>query len=231
MQRGSILYFVSVFMCVDPNTVYCPLAFVLRGQTPWMPAHVDPDEPGLPVPHLYLRGLMAAPALGRAGNRLVVFSERDGGQAVTHATEPCVGEVDVVTFTPTDMLHMVDSAGEEEHAIVDDTQVRVIPFNCKWIADMLLSSGSGAGGQREGEVGIRLAPLHPCVREPITCTQCAHMFGSPHANPVTWMNHMGWHMAHAKGGAFVCFDCMWEEVTGEDSYVFYHSVDELLRDV
>jgi hypothetical protein len=76
-------------MGIHPDTVFKPLAFVIRGQTRWIPAHLDPDESSIPVLHLYVWGLDE----GTAGNRLVVASRRQGGQVVTPHTRSHRGEM------------------------------------------------------------------------------------------------------------------------------------------
>jgi hypothetical protein len=60
---------------------------------------------------------------------------------VTQYTMPHMGDVQATVFAPTDQLHFVDSEGcytRGKKSEPDPTQVRVIPFNSKWVAEMLL---------------------------------------------------------------------------------------------
>ena len=190
-----------------------------------MSAHTDPDERGdpnpLPIPHLYFKGL----GEGTAGNRLVVASGMSGGQVVTQYTMPRRGEVQATVFAPTDQLHFVDSEGcytRGNKSEPDPTQVRVIPFNSKWVAELLLK-----GKTQPNHVGMRLAPLHPCWRAPVTCNACLQVFSSPSENPVAWINHLGWAIAKNRDCEFVCFDCAWEKLntlTQGESFLFRHKM-------
>lgn len=217
IMQGSVLFYAAVFLGIHPDTVACVLSLTLRGQTAWMPAHVDPDEMGTDVPpvaHSYLSGLGTA----MAGNRLVVGSRIDGGQLSSTHTYPRRGEQQVVVFDPTSQLHWVDSDRVHSNDEVDHSQVRVIPFNTKFSANALLK-----GVQRHAHgCGIRLAPLSPIMREAVVCGVCNQTFSSPHEKPRTWMNHLGAAMARVQSPPkdFVCFDCAWEGLTGEESVVF-----------
>ena len=214
LAHGSIFFYAAIFLGVHPDTVYMPLSMVVRGQTTWIPAHVDQDETGVPVPHTYFKGLLD----GTAGNRLVVGSNCKGGKITTMYTNPRRGEQLVAVFCPTEQLHFVDSEGaytSGSKSVPDPTQVRLIPFNSRWVAACLQN-----GSKTEGGSGLRLAPLKPIDRQPVQCTACMYRFVSPREKPGTWMNHLGAHIAAARQLPFVCFDCSWEHLMGDTSCVF-----------
>ena len=187
-----------------------------------MPAHTDPDEPEKVV-HWYMRDTSVASARApllpySAGNQLFVCTGTTGGNIMSVNTATAsADELKAVVWRPSDQLHWTDSHSGATN--LDRMQVRGIPFNNRWIVNALLKEG-GSGAL------IRLAPTNPAERNPICCSVCAYVFGSPHRDPSTWMNHFGAAVQASLGeehcfhGVFVCFDCCVEQRTRFPSRVF-----------
>ena len=150
------------------------------------------------------------PVANMAGNDVFVCSTETGGRVVEFSTAAQPGVLLAGTWTPSKMLHWVGTR-EEGARRLDSRQIRGIPFTNRWVHHCLQSAS---------HTRIRLAPIHPSPRNPITCTCCGHMYVSPHTDPCSWMNHFGAHMQASRNERFVCFDCCVYIVSRRVSNVF-----------
>ena len=206
----SLFYYAAYFLLIDPDTVYSPIGLLLRGGNAGIPAHLDADEDAVAV-HYYVAGQdPVVPVADMIGNEVFVCGGRTGGQVV-HFSSAAPPDVLVAgTWTPSRMLHWVGSR-DGAHTL-DTRQIRGIPFTNRWVHYCL---------QAHEHTPIRLAPLHPKARKPITCTCCKRVFVSPHLNACNWMNHFGASIQKSRGRkGFLCFDCCVHITKGRRSRVF-----------
>ena len=204
----SLFYYATYFLHVHPDTVYCPIGLLLRGTTMGLPAHLDADEAAVVV-HYYVAGHPAIPQRDMAGNDVFVCSGRTGGKVVEFSSAAPPGELRAGTWTPSEMLHWVGTR-EGAHTL-DPRQIRGIPFTNRWVHHCL---------QSQEHTPVRLAPLHPKARRPVTCTCCARVYASPDVDAVAWMNHFGALIQSSRRRPFICFDCCVFSVSAKCSNVF-----------
>ena len=84
---------------------------------------------------------------------------------------------------------------------INHSFVRSIPFDNHWLTCVLTKLGVAHG--------VRLAPLHPIAREPISCSGCGKVAGCPKADPVHWIEHFRSAVqCAANRPGYLCTDCV-----------------------
>ena len=201
LTQCSLLYHACVCLGIDPDTVHCPLAGTFRACTTHIPAHYDEDA-DWPQINYYMRGVKEG-VDERQGCRLFVGSNRTGGSWVEVGTDPMeFGTMLLVQFKASQQLHFTESA-EGSKGRIEPTFVRHIPFDNKSVTSNLMS------GDDEKKRGVRLAPMNPLARQPISCLQCQRQFGCPRTDARNWLHHMCHGVQKAAGrSSFVCRDCI-----------------------
>jgi hypothetical protein len=204
LRQVSLFRYAAEFMGLGEADVYCALALLLRGATTWLPAHTDPDLPHM-VPHYYMAGERKREGVPARGMSLFVAGDRGTAGKEATVVEVCTdappGEMYVVGFKPAKQLHWVEDRGSPG-ARLDRTGLRGIPFNNNWLGQQLCKQA-----EKGVPVLIRMAPIRPKSRTPISCTVCLNEYGDPAVQPQAWLQHFGACVQAANGKPYVCLAC------------------------
>jgi hypothetical protein len=192
----SLFHWAAVALGMDPSTVHCPLAHLVRAPNSLMTAHLDPDLRYRRVMNYYMRSI--PPSLGEVrGARLFTGSTQLGGEVVetptdTHDNHTCL----MVAFDPSSQLHWVDTDPAAE--LEDPNFMRELCFNNIWLASTLCSPEPTL---------VRMAPLKPCERSPVRCSMCGAVSPSPSQQPSAWLDHFAAAIQCAANCDVRCLKC------------------------